>query len=62
MEISIIDICNKHNNILKLSKNVLFIDFSDRITSSRKTGYDANKTEYEMVRFKMKINSCKSMN
>ncbi|CAC5367300.1 DCTN2 [Mytilus coruscus] len=25
------------------------IDFSDRITSSRRTGYDADKTEYEML-------------
>lgn len=25
------------------------IDFSDRITSCRRTGYDANKTEYEML-------------
>lgn len=33
----------------------LFTDFSDRISRSRRTGYDVEKTEYEMVKRTQKV-------
>lgn len=36
-------------------KSILLTDFSDRISRSRRTGYDVEKTEYEMVKRTQKV-------
>ena len=33
----------------EFKEGFLLIDFSDKISRSRRTGYDVDKTEYEMV-------------
>lgn len=36
-------------------ESILLTDFSDRISRSRRTGYDVEKTEYEMVKRTEKV-------